>query len=477
MEEAIELVYRIRVDHGGRLSESEAREFDPWVEEATSRAQALNWLVVKESPPVLKVTHGGRQALDAVLGSRKAAESEPNWFGGSIPSFDTPHGPVIPPRDKKPYKELRKSALERGILTQEDIDRVAQAPARKPEEPGEFRVLKEMSFPGTFWFATSGSRKEIDPHGGKGQLEPAGYEGPYQVTMTLTRRGAPYAPFLFVADAYAMEGDSHLWLPQERREDGAVRMQSLVYVSGEGEETHFELLANQQGRLGRIRTVLQAKDIGEAKATAYRLLDPFLCDLSYRYEVPIEVLQTNIVELATLTASGEKVADFHEKIFDAEEFLGSSGMAYETLPHYHFFTGLYREGVNSSSVDYGFLCFFRMAEGVMKWRRKRILKQEGRKVSFDDVVQEGEFIEGEDARLFPAELQGKSLWAACKKLYQQRHRVAHAFLDREDPVSGHVDIIADRLEVQEEATKRRAQAQYIARRMLESEYWPSIEAG
>lgn len=215
--------------------------------------------------------------------------------------------------------------------------------------------------------------------------------------MTLTRRGAPYAPFLFVADAYAMEGDSHLWLPQERREDGAVRMQSLVYVSGEGEETHFELLANQQGRLGQIRTVLRAKDIGEAKATAYRLLDPFLCDLSYRYEVPIEVLQTNIVELATLTASGEKVADFHEKMFDAEEFLGSSGMAYETLPHYHFFTGLYREGVNSSSVDYGFLCFFRMAEGVMKWRRKRILKQEGGKVSFDDVVQEGEFIEGKDA--------------------------------------------------------------------------------
>jgi hypothetical protein len=223
--------------------------------------------------------------------------------------------------------------------------------------------------------------------------------------------------------------------------------------------------------------VLRARDIGEAKATAHRLLDPLLCDLSYRYDVPIEILQTSVVKLATLTASGVKQADFHEKVFDAEEFLGSSGLDYNVLPHYHFFTGLYREGVNSSSLDYGFLCFFRIAEGVMKLRRKRILKQEGRKVSFDDVVLEGEFIEGEDADLFPAELQGKFLWAACEKLYQQSDRVAHAFLKREDPVSDYVDIIADRLEVQDEATNRRMQARHIARRMLESEFWPSNESG
>ncbi len=201
MEEAVELVYRIQVDHGGSLSESEADEFGPWAADAVRRAQQLSWLVVKESPPVLKVTYGGRKALDAVLASRIAAEGQPNWFGGSIPSFETSYGPVIPPVDYERYNELKKSALKQGILTQEDIDHVARSPTREPEEPGEFRMLEEMSFPGTRWFAASRTRKEVDALGGDDLLEPAGHEGPYQVTVTLTRRGAPHAPFRYVTDA------------------------------------------------------------------------------------------------------------------------------------------------------------------------------------------------------------------------------------------------------------------------------------
>jgi hypothetical protein len=142
------------------------------------------------------------------------------------------------------------------------------------------------------------------------------------------------------------------------------------------------------------------------------------------------------------------------------------------LPNYEFFTHLYREGANSSSVNYGFLCFFRIAEGVMKLRRKRITEGEGKKVSLSDVFLDDEVIEGEEADLFPTELRGKSIWVACKKLYEQRDKVAHAFLNREDPVSGYGDIIADRLEEEEQAATRRAQARYIARLMLESEFWP-----
>jgi hypothetical protein len=37
MEEAIELVYRIQVNHGGSLSESKAYGFGPWVERPPGR--------------------------------------------------------------------------------------------------------------------------------------------------------------------------------------------------------------------------------------------------------------------------------------------------------------------------------------------------------------------------------------------------------------------------------------------------------
>ena len=78
--------------------------------------------------------------------------------------------------------------------------------------------------------------------------------------------------------------DSHLLMCEEQREDGAVRVLSLVYTSHEDDNTEFQLLANQQGKLGPIRTVLRATSADDAWKTTYRLLNPFLCDLSYRHD-------------------------------------------------------------------------------------------------------------------------------------------------------------------------------------------------
>jgi hypothetical protein len=203
-----------------------------------------------------------------------------------------------------------------------------------------------------------------------------------------------------------------------------------------------------------------------------------LCDLSYRYDVPLEVLQINVAELATLTVGGVKDDDFREKTFDPEQFFGS-GLNYGELGHYEFFTRLYREGVNSSSVDYGFLCFFRIAEGLILLRRRAIAEQEGKllnEVARPDVFLEHEIIEGEDADAFSSELHGKSLWEAYKELKKERNKVGHAFLDEEDPLGGHTDIVGERLEDEERAGARRAQARIIARHMLQSEFFSGTQA-
>lgn len=476
MEEVMELLFRIQADHGGSLPESEAQELGPWVTEAAERAERLWWLVSKGDPPVLKVTYGGRKALDAALASREAARPEPHWFGGSIVSLSSETGPVLPAQTYEPYEELKRWAMEQGILTQEDIDRIASSPRQEPHEPEEYRMLDELSFPGTRGFAGAFIYEDGHPFGG-GILHPAGHEGPYQVTVTLTRRGAPDISFAYMTDAYMMEGDSHLRLPQMQREDGAVAVPILMYGTEEGGTVQFQLLANQQGRLGQIRAVLRANNADDARRKAYRILNPFLCDLSFRYDVPIDVLQMNVAEIATYTLSGMKQDDFREKVFDPKQFLGP-GLNYGELPNYEFFTRLYREGVNSSSVDYGFLCFFRIAEGVILLRRKMIIEQGGKaeeEVPRSSVFSEGEVVEGEGADLFPQDLRGKSLWDAYRKLEKHRNRVGHAFLYHEDPIGGHADIIAERLEDEERAATRRAQARYLARRMLRSEFWTSDE--
>lgn len=473
-EEIVELVYRIQADFGGSLPEREARKLGPWTADAIKRARKIRWLVAKGSPPMLSVTNKGSKALDAALASRGVDVPAPHWFGGSIVSVSSETGPVLPAQSYEPYEELKRWAMEQGILTQEDIDRIANSPRQEPQEPEEYRMLDELSFPGTRGFAGAFIYEEGHPFGG-GILHPAGHEGPYQVTATLTRRGAPDISFAYVTDAYMMEGDSHLWLPQMQREDGAVAIPILMYNTHEGETLQFQLLANSRGRLGQITVVLRADSADDAQRKAYRILNPFLCDLSFRYDVPMEVLQMNVAEIATHTLSGIKQDDFREKVFDPEQFLGD-GLNYENLPNYEFFMRLYREGANSSSVDYGFLCFFRIVEGVMLLRRKRIAEQEGRswkKVPRPDVFLDHETAENDEEDLFPPELLGKSLFEVYEKLKEDRVKVGHGFLDEEDPLQNYEDIIADRLEGEERAGTRRAQARYLARRMLRSEFWPS----
>ena len=478
MEEAMELIHRLQTAHGGRLAESEAREkLGPWVTDAAKRAERLSWLAIKGSPAVLMVTHGGRKALNAALASKNAVPP-PHWLGGSIPTVQSPTGPVLPAHSYESYKELQKRVLEEGILTQEDIDRIAHSPRREdqPGEPEEYRPLYESTFPGRRWFMVGPSYAEDHPLGG-GMLDPMGYEGAYQVTATLNRRGSPNIPYVYVTDPNMIEGDSHLWLPEVTGEAGAVGVLSVVHTSYEDGDTAFELVPNRRGRLGKIRTVLRAESAGDAHKKAYRLLNPFLCDLSYRYDIPIEVLQINVAELATLTLGGVKDDDFHEKTFDPEQFLGD-GLYYGELPHYEFFTRLYREGVNSSSVDYGFLCFYRVAEGIIKLRRKGIVEEEGKspeEVTGPSVV--SEVVEGDEAsKAFPADILGESLWTAFKRLEDDRVKVGHAFLHSEDLLESHADIISDRLEGEEQAGTRRAQARYIARRLLQTEYFYSNES-
>lgn len=476
-EEIVDIVYRIQADHGGSLPEREARKFGSWATDAIKRARKIRWITSKGSPTVLSITAKGAKALDAALASRGLDIPQPHWFGGSIARVETEYGgPVVLPSSYEPYNKLKEWALQRGVLTQDDLDRVAHSPRMESQEPEEFRMLDEMSFPGARGFSALLQYEDKHPFGG-GFLNPAGRQGPYQVTATLTRRGAPDVSFAYVTDAYMMEGDSHLRLPKYERDDGAVAVPMLMYGNLEGGTTEFQLLANQQGRLGQIRTVIRAEDADDAQRKAYRILNPFLCDLSYRYDVPIEVLQMNVAEIATLMLSGTKQDDFREKTFDPEQFMGS-GLNYKELPNYEFFMRLYREGANSSSVDYGFLCFFRIAEGIILLRRKRIAEEEGKswkKVSRSEVILDHETAENDEEDLFPPELLGKSLWEVYEKLKGDRVKVSHGFLGEEDPLQNYEDIIADRLEGEEQAGTRRAQARYLARRMLQSEFWASDE--
>ena len=122
---------------------------------------------------------------------------------------------------------------------------------------------------------------------------------------------------------------------------------------------------------------------------------------------------------------------------------------------------------------------FRLAEGIIELRRRAIIEQGGKppkEVSRPSVLSDDEVIEGDEAaELIPAEELDQSLWTAFKRLEGDRNKVGRAFLYSEGPFEGQAEIIAERREAEERAGTRRAQARYLARRLMHTMYFYSIE--
>ena len=252
-----------------------------------------------------------------------------------------------------------------------------------------------------------------------------------------------------------MEGDSHLRLPEGFRGEGNAEGQPqflwIEDVSSDGEPIEYILVPNKWGRLGKVRTEVEAESFADANNKAHKTLLPILCDLSYRYDVPLDILQVNTVELTTLTHAVEKVLDYREAVLHKDPFDG--GLDYADFPLYSTFVYLYREGLNSSSIAYGFLCFYRIIEGIYKIRNKRAVEA-GERRRYDN-----EKVEGEMVKLFDGEFHGKRFGYVFEKMTSVRTKVAHAFLGgKEGPGVEEFDSLEKRLELEAQVSPIRSQA-------------------
>jgi hypothetical protein len=225
----------------------------------------------------------------------------------------------------------------------------------------------------------------------------------------------------------------------------------------------FLLVPNRWGKLGKIVVPLEASNYQEAFDKAYGTLMPMLCDLSYRYDVPLDVLQVNVVERTTLTHMAQKMPDYPEAMLDERPF-GEAGIDYSDFPLYTTFAFLYREGLNSSSVNYSFLCFYKVIEGILKLRKQRAARGERRRY-------DNEKIEGKVAQYFPEDFYGKRFGYAIEKMAPIRDRIAHAFLDKDGPDIDQYNSLEVRLKLETEAASYRIQAREIVRVMMHNEYW------
>lgn len=286
------------------------------------------------------------------------------------------------------------------------------------------------------------------------------------MTMTLWRQGAADNPKTIETDERNLEGDSHLHLPDKfllLDDRGRQPILAIQHLTHEEELLNYQFIPNQWGRLGKIKINVRATSAKDAGSKAYKSIMPVLCDLSYRYDVPLDVLQINIVEKATLTHTVEKTADFREAMLDEDPFQG--GIDYDDFPLYSYFTYLYREGLNSYSTAYGFLCFYRIIEGIRTLRKARTAQ--GERIQYENEV-----IVGDLEEHFPEECRGKRFGFAIEKfLSPLRQKIAHAFIENKRLDLENLEELSGRLELEREYSADRGMAREIVRTMMSNEYW------
>lgn len=329
-----------------------------------------------------------------------------------------------------------------------------------------------------------------DPNDPRHSEDYQGEPGEYRVVFTLHRPGIPLRPEGNYAVAEHLQGDSHLIIAKPAHPHPALPEGTHMRIFSEidGESFMFICQPNDKGFLGKIELQsITAEDYNNAVRKAFRGATFALSGMSFQYDVPLEIYQMDVVELRTNSVRFSMVTPFREM-----PFLGVPTQA----PSQNFlkYASYYREGLSSNSVNYQFLCFYKIIEGIRK-RRQRLKKTavDAAKIRAEKLLSLNEeripetreeqvkwlnsiFAtqrEWDDLALkssFPEEALGKKITRLISEddqLDTVRNGIAHAILRSEEPTLSIDD--ASSLEL---VNKWLPLTKWIARHLLNQEFPP-----
>lgn len=307
-----------------------------------------------------------------------------------------------------------------------------------------------------------------------------GAPGKYKVQLLLSRPGYPLTAereHKFIDDVV---GDSHVAITKplkERKVEDAVIV--LLQASGHGQRITFKGLPNDNGYLGKLVVEeIYASSFHEAEDLAYQVIAPFLSAWSLHLDIPMHVETIQVTDLQTQTNSLRVRTPPFEMTF-------AGGLTPVLTDDFCQYASLYREGMNSNSGFYRFLCFYKIIESI-DFRRSRTnsaAKQSGQQVRrFREVVpaDAGELLALlKDVypwrtqwdtfaldQIVPADVRGKRIgWVREKHLNPLRVGIAHALLK-----TGEIRITLDKLEHVQQVNKWLPLCRILARMVLRHEF-------
>src|SRR4051812_29175947 len=142
-----------------------------------------------------------------------------------------------------------------------------------------------------------------------------------------------------------------------------MRMKWLSSALTQGGRRKVELrgVANEHGRLGKVSVELPAASFQEAETIALDAAFPFLSSLAFSLDIPLRLAQMDVTQMSTRNSSMTYTCPYTEVVPSGGEFFNN--------PYIQSLLSLYREGINSYSPNYQFLCWYKIVEGI-NWKRE-----------------------------------------------------------------------------------------------------------
>ena len=195
---------------------------------------------------------------------------------------------------------------------------------------------------------------------------PKGVPGQYVASFVLARPNARNSPENDIKFADALRGDSHLAIAKPAINLGIDPDQVLLSIKSGTASFLFRGFPNESGYLAKLTSEpFFAPDRVTAERVARTAMHGLLSHLSAQLDVPLIIELVEIVEVATNNRGITFVAPFPATPMAVR---GEDEIKDPELEHA---MALYREGLNSNTEIYRFLCFYKILEASRK-RRERL---------------------------------------------------------------------------------------------------------
>jgi hypothetical protein len=263
-------------------------------------------------------------------------------------------------RESKRKRELRERRAAAGLP-------VIPPPARSGA------AIDLFGLGGQTQYLVAIPRSSINPDHPFNKATPAGSVGTYRVVFFLQRPGyALYKENQYAFETSGVKGDSHLAIRPPAL-TGEIGDQILIDAETDEGEFRFTASPNDEGCIGNIVTVITANSYLDAERRAYRALAPTLSHWATYFDTPVVIARIEMKEMQygsmqMKIVTGHDIRPYYLPVSDKP--LSVELRAFESY---------YREGVNSNSPTYQYLCFFKILEGVRanRLRAARARKKAG----------------------------------------------------------------------------------------------------